>query len=119
MRLVTLVALFTLAVNLWVQPWGARRMREEMFAVRTDVAASLVRPGEFKHGDNGLTVYAQRAEPGGVLKNLFVYREKPDGGSTTLSAREGQLTKRNGEPVLVLRQGTNQELTNKGGLSGK
>jgi lipopolysaccharide export system permease protein len=116
-RLVTLVALFTLVTNLWIQPWGARRMREEMFAIKTDVAASLVRPGEFKHGDNGLTVYAQRADPGGVLKNLFVYREQPDGGSSTLSAREGRLGKRNGEPVLLLSQGANQEVSAKGELN--
>ncbi len=117
MRLVTLVALATLAVNLWVQPWGARLMRQEMFAIKTDVATSLVRPGEFKHGDNGLTVYAQRADPGGVLRNLFVYRELPDGGSSTLSAREGRVVRQDGKPVLLLRQGTNQELDSRGVLN--
>ena len=117
MRLVSLIALATLVVNLWVQPWSARQMREEMFNVKSDVAASLVRPGEFKHGGGGLTVYAQRADPGGVLHNLFVYREKPDGGSSTLSAREGQVVRRDGEPVLMLKQGANQEYTSKGVLN--
>jgi len=116
-RLVSLIALGTLAVNLWVQPWSARQMREEMFSVKSDVAASLVRPGEFKHGGGGLTVYAQRADPGGIMHNLFVYREKPDGGSSTLSAREGQVVRRNGEPVLVLKQGANQEHASKGVLN--
>ena len=117
MRLATLLALATLATNLWVQPWGARQMRLEMFNVKTDVAASLVRPGEFKHGAGGLTVFAQRADPGGVLHNLFVYREKEDGGSNTLSARQGQVIRRNGEPVLVLKQGVNQEYDSKGVLN--
>lgn len=117
LRLVTLIALFTLVINLWVQPWGARQMRREMFAIKTDVATTMVKAGEFKHGDNGLTVYAQRAETGGVLHNLFVYREKPDGGSSTLSAAEGQVVKRKGEPVLLLRQGANQEYDSKGVLN--
>lgn len=117
LRLVTLIALFTLIINLWVQPWGARQMRQEMFAIKTDVATTMVKAGEFKHGDNGLTVYAQRAETGGVLHNLFVYREKPGGGSSTLSAAEGQVVKRNGEPVLLLRQGANQEYDSKGVLN--
>jgi lipopolysaccharide export system permease protein len=117
LRLVTLVALATLAVNLWVQPWGARLMRQEMFAIKTDVASSLVRPGEFKHGDNGLTVYAQRADPGGVLRNLFVYREQPDGSTSTLSAREGRVIRQNGKPVLHLRDGANQEYNSRGVLN--
>jgi lipopolysaccharide export system permease protein len=117
LRLVALIALATLAVNLWVQPWSARQMREEMFNVKSDVAASLVRPGEFKHGGAGLTVYAQKAEPGGVMHNLFVYREKPDGGSSTLSAREGQVVRRNGEPVLMLKLGLHQEYNSRGVLN--
>jgi lipopolysaccharide export system permease protein len=116
-RLVTLLALATLAVNLWLQPWGARQMRQEMFNIKSDVAASLVRPGEFKHGGAGLTVYAQRAEPGGIMHNLFVYREKEDGGSSTLSAREGQVVRRGGDPILLLKFATNQELTAKGALN--
>lgn len=115
MRLVTLVALGTLVVNLWVQPWSARQMREVMFSVKSDVAAALVRPGEFKQGGAGLTVYAQRADPGGVLHNLFVFREQPDGGSNALSAREGRVARdAQGRPVLVLKQATNQERTAKG-----
>jgi lipopolysaccharide export system permease protein len=116
MRLATLLCLATLLVNLWVQPWGARQMREQMFSIKSDVAASLVRPGEFKHG-GGLTVYAQRVDPGGLLHNLFIYREKADGGSSTLSAREGQVVRRDGKPVLVMKQGANQEYNSRGVLN--
>ena len=45
MRLAAAVALLALVINLWVQPPAARAMREELFKVRTDLAASLVRRG--------------------------------------------------------------------------
>jgi lipopolysaccharide export system permease protein len=66
-RLAVAAALVTLVVNLWVQPWCARAMREELFRIRTDLAASLVKPGEFTQPAPGLTVYVQDVEQGGVL----------------------------------------------------
>ena len=116
MRLAALAVVLSLGVNLWVQPWAAREMRQELFSIRTDVATSLVRPGEFKHAAGGLTVYAQRSEEG-VLRNLFIYQEKPDGGSAALAARRGEIGKRDGRPVLILREGSNQEYNRNGVLN--
>lgn len=116
MRLAAMAVVATLAVNLWIQPWCAREMRRELFNIRTDVATSLVRPGEFKHAAGGLTVYAQRSDEG-VLRNLFIYQDKPDGSSSALAARRGEVGRRDGAPVLVLREGSNQEYNSDGVLN--
>ena len=108
MKLAIVCALLTLFVNLWVEPWCARDMRRELFRIRTDLAASLVKPGEFTQPAPGLTLYVQQVDQGGVLKNLFIYQEMPGGTSTTYTALQGVLTKRNGQPVLVMRNGSNE-----------
>jgi lipopolysaccharide export system permease protein len=64
-RLAALAALITLAINLFVQPWAQREVRETLFTVRNDLAATLVREGEFNKAAPGLTVYAQRVEQTG------------------------------------------------------
>lgn len=116
-RLAALAALLTLFVNLWVQPWCAREMRGELFRIRTDLAAALVRPGEFTQPTPGLTVYTRAVEQGGVLRNLFIYQEIPGGGSTTYTARSGVITKREGQPVLVMRKGSTEGFNSAGVLN--
>lgn len=116
MRLAAFCALVSLSINLWVQPPAARALREEIFRVRADLAASLVTPGEFSEPAPGLTVYAQSESASGALKNLFVHQQRPT-GSTTFSAREGQISKRNGAPILIMRHGSSQEFSTKGVLN--
>lgn len=116
-KLATFAALLTLFVNLWVQPWAAREMRQELFRIRTDLAAALVKPGEFTQPTPGLTVYVQQVQQGGILRNLFIYRELPEGGSVTYTARSGLVTKRNGQPVLVMRDGSNEGFNSSGVLN--
>jgi lipopolysaccharide export system permease protein len=116
MRLATAATLIALILNLWIQPPSARAFREEVYRARADIAASLVRPGEFTEAAPGLTVYAQEATPEGRLRNLFVHQQNGP-SSTTFNAREGQVTKRDDKPVLIMRRGSSQQLSNKGVLN--
>ena len=75
-KLASLAMLVTLVVNLWVQPYCYRTMRDELFAVRTDLAASLVRAGEFSQPSSDLTVYAQSIDQQGIMRNMFLNQEK-------------------------------------------
>jgi len=109
--------LITLFINLWIEPLSERALREELFRVRTDLAASLVRVGQFNQPSHSLTVYAQSSDQGGRLRNLFVLEEKPDGGDTTFLADHGKVTTRNGSPVLVMWDGSNQEFSPTGVLN--
>jgi lipopolysaccharide export system permease protein len=116
-KLATLAALLTLVVNLWVEPWAAHDMRRELFRIRTDLAASLVKPGEFTQPAPGLTLYVQQVETGGILKNLFIYQEMPGGTSTAYTAVQGLITKRNGKPVMVMKNGSNEGFNSVGVLN--
>jgi lipopolysaccharide export system permease protein len=88
-----------------------------MFRVRTDLAASLVKVGQFTQPADGLTVYAQDSDQNGGLRNLFVLEEKPGGGDTTFLAAHGKVAKQNGAPVLIMRDGSSQEFNAHGVLN--
>jgi lipopolysaccharide export system permease protein len=111
MRLAGTIAVIALVSNLYVQPASLRAMRDELFKVRTDLASTLVREGEFTEPAPGLTVYAQSIDPNGDFRNLFIHQVKPDGGTTTYMADRGHIAKRLGRPVLILRAGSMQEVT--------
>jgi lipopolysaccharide export system permease protein len=115
-RLAVFAALISLVINLWIQPLCARAMRLELFKVRTDLASTLVQEGQFTQPSPGLTVYARQVLAHGTLKSLFVDQQKSDGGSSTFTAKEGQIAERNGLPVLVMRHGSNQQMSKAGVL---
>ena len=116
MRLAAFAALGSLALNLWVAPPASQALRTTIFRARADLAASLIKPGEFSEPSPGLTVYAQTAAPGGVLKNLFVHQQRA-GGSTTFSAESGVITRRGDAPMLIMRHGASQEISGAGVLN--
>jgi lipopolysaccharide export system permease protein len=116
MRLAAMAALVILAVNLWVAPFCERALRVELFKVKTDLAATLVEPGQFTEPARGLTVYVQDASHG-TLKNLFVLQETPDGGDTTFIAASGTIGERNGAPVLTMHNASRQEFSKSGVLT--
>jgi lipopolysaccharide export system permease protein len=65
--------------------------------------------GVFWVPSRGLTVYASEVQGHDILKNLFLNQEDPaTGTSNTFSAREGQIGQRNGEPVLIMKHGSEQ-----------
>jgi lipopolysaccharide export system permease protein len=115
-RLAATIAVLALVMNLYVQPMAARAMRQELFQVRTDLAATLVREGEFTTPSPGLTVYAQNVDAKGDFHNIFIHQVKPDGTATTYTADNGHLTKRFGKPVLILHEGSTQGFSTSGVL---
>jgi len=115
-RLAVFAAILSLIINLWIQPYCARAMREELFKVRTDLASSLVQEGQFTQPSPGLTVYARKVLAHGNLKDLFIDQGKPGGESETFTARDGQIVERSGLPVLIMRHGSHQQLSKTGVL---
>ncbi len=116
-RVAAIVAVLTLVMNLWVQPACFRELRRILESVRADIASTMIKPGQFTHPAPGLTVYAQSMTADGVIKNLFINEQTHHGSTLTLMAAEGRIAKRNGDPVLVLGAGSDQELSKTGVLN--
>lgn len=117
MRLAATVAFLALIMNIFVQPASFRTLRQELFQVRTDLAATLVREGEFTEPTPGLTVYAQNVDGQGNLRNLFIHQVKPDGSTSTYTAEQGRVGRAQGRPVLFMKNGSNQELSSRSVLN--
>lgn len=117
MRLAATTAFIALLMNLWVQPAAFRALREELFQIRTDLASSMIQAGEFTEPVPGLTVYAQSVSGNGDIHNLFIHQLKADGSATTYMANEGRMARRQGVPVLFLRNGSTQEFSPRGVLN--
>jgi lipopolysaccharide export system permease protein len=116
-RLSALVAVLSLVITLWVQPLCYRALRDTLFSVRTDLLATMIRPGQFTHPSPGVTVYAQSVDEDGAIRNLFIDRRLNGGRDTTITAREGRLRAGGAAPMLILRHGANQELSPTGTLN--
>ena len=116
-RLTAFVMIFALAINLWIQPACFQKMRAILQAVRSDIASTMIKPGEFTHPSPGLTVYAQSMDDVGAIHNLFIYQTTVKGAASAITASEGRIAKRNGAPVLIMRNGSNQEFSRGGVLN--
>mgnify|MGYP002063895875 CR=1 FL=1 len=99
-----------LAIHLWVQPYSFREMRQQLFEVRGDLAARLVRPGEFRSATEGLTIYTREMERGGRLVDLLIQDSSDEETPVTYMARTGVFTEARGEPVLVMYDGSIQSV---------
>jgi lipopolysaccharide export system permease protein len=111
------VSLVSLVLTLWIQPLSYRALRETLDQVRADLAATMIRPGQFTHPAAGLTVYAQSMDDDGTAHNLFIDRVDGRGKDSTVTAKEGRFERRGDEPVLVMRHGANQEFSPTGVLN--
>ncbi|RAK52923.1 LPS export ABC transporter permease LptF [Phenylobacterium deserti] len=117
LRLASTIAFLALLLNLWIQPLAYRTLRQELFEVRTDLASTLVREGEFTEPAPGLTVYAQGVDGQGNISNLFIHQVKADGAATTYTADQGRIARRLGRPVLIMQKGSTQEFSERGVLN--
>jgi lipopolysaccharide export system permease protein len=117
LRLAGWATLITLVINLWVAPWATREANAETNAARADLAASLLREGQFTLPVPGLTVYAQDIGAGGTMRNVFIDQDDPKSGKpTTYTAHTGRLIKQNGKPMLMMFKGASQNLNKDGAL---
>ncbi len=117
LRLSLWVALVILLLALWVQPLCYRMLRQTLDQVRTDLAGALIKAGQFTHPAPGLTVYVQAIDDGDEPRNIFIDQDNGRGRDNTLTAREGQIERRSGAPVLILRHGSNQSYSRTGVLN--
>jgi lipopolysaccharide export system permease protein len=115
-RLAVMFTLVSLALNVWVQPYTFRLMRLEYYRVRTDLAASLVREGEFVQAGSGLTVYVKSVDQNGLLRQPFIYVQGAH-GATVYAAQEGRIVKQGDMPAFILRHGAQQEFSPAGVLN--
>jgi len=109
MRLAVLCAIVHLGVNLWVQPMAQRAMRETVAVARADLAAALIRPGQFTTNGDRLTFYA-REQVAGELRGVLISDMTDPVYPTDILARSAALVQVDGQPTLLLRDAISMQL---------
>ena len=62
-------------------------------------------------------MYAQSVDENGTIHNLFIDRRLQSGRDTTVTAHIGRLQRRQGSPLLNMRNGSIQELSRQGTIN--
>lgn len=113
LQLATLAALAHLTINVIVQPWSFTERRETLYALRTDIASSLIEEGSFTYPAEKLTLYARERGGSGELRDLLINDARPD-YPITYTARAGAIVTIDGAPAVVMRDGQIQRQTEEG-----
>jgi lipopolysaccharide export system permease protein len=116
LRLAIACAVAHLAVNLWAQPTAQRVMRETVAEARADLAAALIRPGQFTTNGERLTFYA-RDQVGGELRGVMISDMTDPDNPTDILARSASLVEIDGKPNLLLRRAISQQVNEIGQLN--
>lgn len=116
MRLATIAAIAHLTVNLWVQPTAQRQLRETVSEARADLAAALIRPGQFTQAGPELTFYA-RESSGGDLRGILISDASDPNMPVDYLAQTGAVIQVDGRPAIVMRNGQIHRLDENESLS--
>ncbi|MEQ8404282.1 MAG: LptF/LptG family permease [Oceanicaulis sp.] len=116
LRLALYAMLINLVINLFVQPASFREMREILYEIRTDVAASFMREGEFVRLGENVTFYTREISEGGVMYDVFIEDGRAD-QAVAYSARRGVVARSQTGPVMLLEDGVRTELDPQGALA--
>jgi len=116
MRLAVMAAIAHLILNLFLQPLSFRDMRETLLQVRTDIAAQMLRPGEFITPTPRLTLYASEVRPNGRMVDVLIHDSRDMEEERTHTAKEGYLFQRNDKTLLALSKGNIQVLAPNGSM---
>lgn len=116
-RLAVYVIIGNLAINLFVQPLAYREMRESIYALRSDLAASLVTPGAFSALGDGVTIYARERTADGRMFDILIHDEQDAAGAATYTAREGVIVRTEDRTAMVMIDGNLQSIDETGELS--
>ena len=85
--------------------------------LRTDIAASLVRPGEFANLAAGVTLYARESDGSGRMSDIFIHDTRDPDEVSTYAAREGVIVRGMERPSMVLIDGNVQQIDETGALN--
>ncbi len=115
LRIATLAALANLLINTWVQPLAYKTMREAIYEVRSDLASTIVRPGEFVSPALNLTIFARDVKNGN-LSDVMIYDGRNHDKPLTYFAKSGIFVETGRNPALALTNVTREARSENGAL---
>jgi len=100
LRLAACVMVIHLGLNLWGQPAAQRELRETLIKARTDLATTLIKPGQFTTRDN-LTFFA-RERAGNQLLGIIISDASQENNVVDYLAHSGRFTNIDGKLAFLM-----------------
>ena len=101
-------AIATLYIAVDLSPRTYRILKQRILDIRTDLASSILRSGEFIKVIDGFTIYVKEVNTGNQFTGLLVNDYRNPSETRTYLAQRGVLQETDAGPVLVLIGGTIQ-----------
>lgn len=109
------VTLLGYALSIGAVPWSLSVFRTYQYEIRNQIAAFLLEPGVFTPVSNNITVYVQSRGANGGLKGIIIEDNRDPSAPATILARTGELIATAQGPLVVLRNGSRQQIDPKTG----
>jgi lipopolysaccharide export system permease protein len=106
--LAVIASLLLYALSMFAGPAAYRSLKHEIWEMRTDLAAGLVRPGEFTSPAEGLTLYTRSVVGAQRMQDLLLHDARDPREEAIYLAREAVLTYDGEGPRLLMRDGSLQ-----------
>lgn len=102
-------------LNLILVPASLNAFRSYEFEIRNQIAAFLLEPGVFTPVSDGVTVYVQARGPNDSLRGIIIEDARDQTSPATILARTGQLMIGKDGPVVLLENGSREQIDPKTG----
>ena len=109
------VTLLGYGLSLGVVPATLSTFRTYQYEIRNQIAAFLLEPGVFTPVSANIMVYVQSRDPAGGLKGIIIEDNRDPSAPATILARTGRLLPTTQGPVVVLEDGSRQQIDPKTG----
>jgi lipopolysaccharide export system permease protein len=110
LALAAVVMVASLVLNVWIVPQSFAAFREYQFEIRNRLAAFLLQEGVFTPVSDDLTVYIRSRDPDGTLRGILVEDDREKNSRATILAERGRLAEGANGPVVLLENGSREEL---------
>ena len=98
------------ALTLGIVPVSLNAFRSYQYEIRSQIAAFLLQPGVFTPVSSTITVYVQARGTDDSLHGILIEDESDPAAPATILARSGQLSVTAQGPMLVLQDGSRQQI---------
>jgi lipopolysaccharide export system permease protein len=102
-------------LNLGLVPASLAAFRNYQFEIRNQIAAFLLQPGVFTPVSGDITVYVQSRGADNGLRGILIEDNRDAAAPATILARTGQLEVDRHGPVVLLQDGSRQQIDPKTG----
>ena len=108
------VALVLLFINVYLQPYSMRTLRDYIIKVRTDLISQVLQAGQFTTPEKGLTFHIRERSLKEELLGLAIYDTRDASQSMTYLAERGVIEKDGKSAYLIMYKGHIQRTTPNG-----